>query len=124
MELTKHIRIRCQQRGIKEADLDLIVQYGTETSEGVFLTGKDVAEAERELKHLMNRIEKLKGVFVATDGDVGKTAFRPKKQQHRYGRGRGRQARPARNRWSKGRGESERRVLRPRSTSDRCIDRK
>ena len=81
--LTKHIRNRCQQRGIKEADLDLIFQYGTETPKGVILTHKDVAVVEREVKNLVNRLSKLQDVFVAMDGETMMTAFRATKQQRR-----------------------------------------
>ena len=49
--LTQHIRTRCQQRGTKEAGLDLIVQYGTQIRRGVVLTRKDISDAKREIKH-------------------------------------------------------------------------
>lgn len=81
--LTKHVRSRCQQRGIRETDLDLVAQYGTETSEGVILTRKDIAVVEREFKRLINRLSKLEDVFVATDGEIMKTVFRATKQQRR-----------------------------------------
>lgn len=81
--LTKHIRTRCQQRGIKEADLGLIVQYGTETPKGMILTRKDIAVVEREVKKLINSLSKLQDVFVAMDGETMMTAFRATKQQRR-----------------------------------------
>ena len=81
--LTKHVRSRCQQRGIRKTDLDLVAQYGTETSEGVILTRKDIAGVEREFKRLINRLLKLEDVFVAMDGEIMKTVFRTTKQQRR-----------------------------------------
>lgn len=82
--LTKHIRVRCQQRGIQEHDLKLVAQFGTETSKGLILTRKDVAEVEREAKRLVNRLSRLQDVFVATEGETMKTAFRATKQQRRW----------------------------------------
>ena len=81
--LTKHIRARCQQRGIKEPDLKLVAQFGTETPKGLILIRKDVAEVEREAKHLVNRLSRLQDVFVATEGKTMKTAFRATRQQRR-----------------------------------------
>ena len=81
--LTKHVRTRCQQRGIKEADLALIYRYGTETNKGLILTRKDVAVVEREVKKLINRLSKLQNTFVAMDGETMMTVFRATKQQCR-----------------------------------------
>ena len=39
--LTKHVRTRCQQRGIREADLSLVERYGTHTHRGVILTRRE-----------------------------------------------------------------------------------
>ena len=82
--LTKHIRTRCQQRGIKEADLALIYVYGTETKKGVILTRKDIAGVEREVKKLINRLSKLQDVFVAMDGETMMTTFRATKKQRLF----------------------------------------
>lgn len=81
--LTRRIRARCQQRGVKEHDLKLVAQFGTETSEGLILTRKDVAEVEREAKRLVNRLSRLQDVFVATEGETMKTAFCATRQQRR-----------------------------------------
>ena len=82
--LTTHVQARCQQRGVKERDLDLIVQYGTETPNGLILTRKDIAEVEREVKRLMNRLSRLQDVFVATDGKTMKTTYRATRRQRRF----------------------------------------
>ena len=81
--LTKHIHTRCQQRGIKERDLNLIAQFGTETPKGLILTRKNITEVEREAKRLVNRLSRLQDVFVATNGETMKTAFRAKRRQRR-----------------------------------------
>ena len=81
--LTKHIRARCQQRGIRERDLDLVAQFGTETPDGVIVTRKDVAEVERASKRLLNDLSRLQGVFVVTAGETMVTAYRATRQQRR-----------------------------------------
>ena len=83
MTLTKHIRVRCQQRGIRETDLSLIERYGTHTPEGVILTRKNVAEAESNHRHLMDRLRRLENVLVLSDGDAGITTYRATKRQRR-----------------------------------------
>ena len=80
---TKHIRTRCQQRGIKERDLDLIAQFGTKTRDGLILTRKDISEVERETKRLVCRLSRLQDVFVAKDGETLITAYRAGRRQRR-----------------------------------------
>ena len=82
-ELNEHIRERCQQRGIKERDIELIARFGTTTSKGLILTRKDIAEVEHETKRLLSRLSRLQDVFVATDGKTMKTAYRATRRQRR-----------------------------------------
>ena len=79
----KHIRTRCQQRGIKERDLDLIAQVGTKTRDGLILTRKDISEVERETKRLVCRLSRLQDVFIAKDGETLITAYRAGRRQRR-----------------------------------------
>ena len=65
---TRHALRRAAQRGIKEADIELIVRYGTPTSKGVIVTRRDFADVEREAKRLVARLSHLVGKFAATDG--------------------------------------------------------
>ncbi len=88
MKKSQHIRTRCQQRGIPEDGPDLIAYFGTETSDGVILTGKDISDAEREMKRIMNRLSKLKDVFIPIDGTTMKTAYRVDRRRRRLQTGR------------------------------------
>ena len=81
--LTKHIRARCQQRGIREADLSLLERYATHTPKGLILIRRDVAEVESDHRHVMDRLRVLEGVFVASNGDARITAYRATKRQRR-----------------------------------------
>lgn len=84
VDLTRHAIERCQQRGIKENDIDLIAEYGTPTPEGILLTGKDILKFEQESKKILNRLQKLKDIFLATtDDDLVKTVFRATRKQRR-----------------------------------------
>lgn len=83
MKKSQHIRNRCQQRGIPERDLELVFQHGTVTSDGLILTGKDIADAVRDMKRKMNRLSKLKDVFIPTDGTTMKTAYRVDRRRRR-----------------------------------------
>ena len=76
-------RLSEQRKWLKERDLNLIAQYGTETPEGLILTRKDIAEAEREEKRLVNRLSRLQDIFIATDGDTMITAYRATRRQRR-----------------------------------------
>lgn len=88
MKKSQHIRTRCQQRGIPEDGPDLIAYFGTETPDGLILTGKDISDAEREMKRIMNRLSKLKDVFIPIDGTTMKTAYRVDRRRRRLQTGR------------------------------------
>lgn len=90
ISITAYALVRCGQRGFREADFDLVSEFGTMTDDGFLLTGKDFKEAERQMKKLLDRLSKLQDTFVATtaEGDVEKTIFRPTKKQRRRQTGR------------------------------------
>ena len=73
--LTKHIRTRCEQQGIKERDLEPIIQFGTEAPMVMILARKDIAQVEWEAKCLVNCVSRLQDVFVAIESETMKTAF-------------------------------------------------
>ena len=83
MKKTQHIKSRCQQRGFKEYDLELVARYGTVTSDGLMLTVKNIANVEREMKRTMNRLSKLKDVFIPTDGATMITVYRVDRRRRR-----------------------------------------
>jgi hypothetical protein len=80
---TRHALIRAAQRGIRQADIDLIVRYGTRTSKGVIVTRQDFAHVEREAKHLIARLSRLVGKFAAIDGEDVITVFHATERQRR-----------------------------------------
>jgi hypothetical protein len=85
---TRHALKCAAQRGISDADIDLIVHYATPTSKGVIVTRRDFAEVEREAKLLIARLSHLDGKFAATDGDDVITVFHATERQRRLQIGR------------------------------------
>lgn len=81
--LTQHVVARAQQRGVKESDLPLVCEFGTEVSGGYLMTKKDIEAAERWFRQELDRLSKLQDVFVAADGDDLITTFRATKVQRR-----------------------------------------
>lgn len=72
MHISKHARIRCQQRGFRQDYLDIILTYGSpERKPGNVmefkLSKKDRARIEGELKNLIQALHKLskKAVIVS-----------------------------------------------------------
>ena len=82
--ITKHAQARMRQRGLREADLDLILEYGTEIGQDrIMLKERDVDKIIQSLKRQIAKLERLKNkVIVVTDGRLITTyhpngAFRP-----------------------------------------------
>ena len=86
---TRHVLSRASQRGVRPADLDLILRYGTETPNGVILTRSDFAEIDRQHKKLIGRLSHLVDKFVVMRGGYMATVFQASKPQRRRETGRG-----------------------------------
>ena len=77
MEITKHAKVRSQQRGIPASVIDLIMQYGKpKKAPGKALQyevhGETIPQLQSRLKGLLQQVEKLKNtvVVVAEDGSI------------------------------------------------------
>jgi len=77
MKISKHAKIRSQQRGIPENFIDLILAHGSHTRKpgNAFeyrVNPKDKNRIISILKHLIHEVEKLpqKAVLVSNDGEV------------------------------------------------------
>ena len=78
LTLTKHAQTRVRQRGIREADLPVIVAAGTPVDDdSLFLLAKDVDREIRLRKREIDALERLKGCRVVMDGDTVVTVYRP-----------------------------------------------
>ena len=56
--LTRHAERRCAQRGYRAKDLELILEYGTRTAEGVLLRHRDIRAHVEELRRQIRVMEK------------------------------------------------------------------
>ena len=100
--ITRHGEVRMSQRGIRETDLNLGLDYGTELgTDRVMLTTKDAAKLIRIWKQEIAKIERVTGkVFVVSEGRLV-TAYhpaRPIRPSHEVPKARRRARRQSRNR--------------------------
>ncbi|MEX2437319.1 MAG: hypothetical protein WD509_01940 [Candidatus Paceibacterota bacterium] len=77
MDISRHAQIRTQQRGIPESIVELIVDYGEPKdiigkAMAYEVSGRTINSLQTHVKHLLNRIERLKNkiVVVSDDGTV------------------------------------------------------
>jgi hypothetical protein len=107
--LTHHASIRVRQRGFRERDVEVILEHGTPTHDGVLLTSRDVSERVAEYRRRIGELERLRGAAVFLEEGHVVSVYRPSaakvRRMIRHGRGR-LTAAPARHRtrWPRPRG--------------------
>ena len=83
MIVSHHAAVRSQQRSIHVKDLDLAVQFGTETKLGYLITEKNYQEVEREMKRRLKKLHRLVGTLVAFKGGTVTTVIRTTRSQQK-----------------------------------------
>jgi hypothetical protein len=69
--LSDHATARLKQRGIREVDVDFLIENGTKKGDHIVFTNKDFARLEREAKKLLKIGSRLKGkCLIVRDGTV------------------------------------------------------
>jgi hypothetical protein len=69
LHLTTHAVTRMAQRAILPSDLEIILAFGSEVEDGILVRDKDVECAERAIRSLLKRVQKVKGKrIVVSDG--------------------------------------------------------
>ena len=82
--ITKHGQRRIQQRGYRNADIELVIQHGTDLDDGYMLTNQDVHQTVERYKREIRKLEHLKGTYVVVSEDNALiTAYRPDKNRTR-----------------------------------------
>ena len=81
MKMTKHAKIRCQQRALSPELLQVIFRYGriSKASGGIhelFFGNKEYANAINELKKIMKILERAKGGTVIFGGNQVVTVYK------------------------------------------------
>lgn len=84
LHLSKHAHARIRQRGYREADVDLVLAYGTECEEATVLTDADTARAVEEHKRAIQRLERLRGTAVIVVEDIVASVYRPDRVKLRH----------------------------------------
>ena len=81
---SKHAETRMQQRGLRPADLELILKHGSRLGEEVyFLSGKDVTERVNQLKAEIQCLERLNGKKLVLVNDVLVTCYSSSKRNQK-----------------------------------------
>ena len=83
MQLCEHAMIRMNQRGMRTRDVDLFLECGTKISDGYFLRDRDVTTAVLQRRKEIERLEKLRGKVLITDGNTVVTAYKPSRKRER-----------------------------------------
>jgi hypothetical protein len=89
--LTRHATARLRQRGLRDADLGLVLEAATQVAIDAYLmTDADVAREVARRKHEIQRLERLRGVKIVVDGAAILTVVRsgPDDQRRALRRGR------------------------------------
>lgn len=88
-DLSQHAAIRARQRGLRERDIDVIIQTGsTLDAESIFLRNRDVEREIREHKQAITALERLRGWRVVVAGETVVTVYRAsRKTEKRLVRG-------------------------------------
>lgn len=79
--LSNHAQERMRQRGISNADVDLVRAFGTPVDDGYIVTRKDVECLEQEVH--VQRLERLVDTAVIEQEGTIVTVYRASKQRRR-----------------------------------------
>jgi hypothetical protein len=82
-DLSRHAEDRARQRGYRESDIELIVDFGTPVHDGYMVTPRDVEAFEAWAKQTAVRMRKLSGSFVSVDQSTITSVYRPAKPKRR-----------------------------------------
>jgi len=78
---TNHARGRIRQRGLRERDVEFILNYGTDTGDGVILAKKDAQRIIANAKRQIEAAERLVNKRVVADGEEIITVFHADRRQ-------------------------------------------
>ncbi|GFZ98752.1 hypothetical protein GCM10010923_03720 [Blastomonas marina] len=73
--ISRHARTRMAQRGLREADIDLILRLGSEVEGGILVRRKDFERYAAGLRDQLRRAERLVGKRLVMADDTLVTAY-------------------------------------------------
>ena len=83
MTITNHANERLRQRGLKESDVEFIINNGTVRGTKAMLTNKDRQELIRKAKKTISIVTRLAGKQLIVDGDDVITVYHANTRQQR-----------------------------------------
>ena len=75
--------MRCQQRGYREGDVEVVLEYGQKVREGVILTRDQAQRGISEHKKMIATLERLSGTAVIVLEGLAASIYRPDKKRTR-----------------------------------------
>ena len=88
-----HARMRMQQRGLRERDIELIVDLGTRVSEDAYILRRQDVEREIELRRReIQALSRLRGRKVVVAEDTVVTGYHPRPAARKRDLRRGRES--------------------------------
>ena len=75
LRISRHAEARMAQRGIREADIELILQLGSEVEGGLIVRKEDFRRYERNLRAQIQRASRLVGKRLVLAEDQLVTAY-------------------------------------------------
>lgn len=83
LTLTKHGRERMAQRGFDSIDLALLLRFGVETADGVFMPRKHAQAAARGFRALAVHVERLADAYGVVQGGRLVSMYRAGKEKRK-----------------------------------------
>lgn len=83
MRFSGHAIKRLRQRGMRPADVEVIVAYGTPVRDGYLLRARDVNGVILELKEMIRALERLRKRVVIAEGQTVVTTYPASRQKQR-----------------------------------------
>lgn len=81
--VSHHTQQRLRQRGLREADLDRLRQYGEVFNDGYLMSKRAIGEHITQLKSEIQRLEHLKGVVLIEQDNTLVTVYRTNRRRQR-----------------------------------------
>jgi len=76
LNFSRHAQARMCQRGLTKTDVEFVRKVGEWVDDGYVMTNSAVDQRIHELRHEMNRIEKLRGVALIEGANIVITVYR------------------------------------------------
>ena len=81
--MTEHVLQRIRQRGLRESDLEFVVEFGSEVADGIYLRDRDARNIIEHAKAIIDLATRLRRTYVVLEGDKLITTYRPARKTER-----------------------------------------